>query len=129
MSVPRYWREIPSRYRLEAGKCNNCGKIFFPARLICNNCKGREFTTINLSPEGEIVTYTIIHVAPKDFSIQTPYAVGIIELKEKVRILAQIVDCNLDELEIGKKVKVVFRKIMEYGESGIKCYGYKCVPI
>ena len=33
----RYWREIPQRYRLEAGKCRSCGEVYFPPRLICAN--------------------------------------------------------------------------------------------
>jgi uncharacterized OB-fold protein len=64
MSSPRYWRGIPQRYRLEAGKCKKCGKIYFPPRLICDECKGREFEKVNLSKEGKILTYTIIRVAP-----------------------------------------------------------------
>ena len=49
MFAGRYWREIPQRYRLEAGKCKQCGKTFFPPRLICDQCKSREFDTIILS--------------------------------------------------------------------------------
>ena len=32
MPSPRYWREIPSRYRLEAGRCRGCGRVAYPAR-------------------------------------------------------------------------------------------------
>jgi uncharacterized OB-fold protein len=129
MSVPKYWREIPQRYRLEAAKCNKCGKISFPPRLVCPECKERKFITVKLPSEGKIVTFTIIHVGPKEFADETPYAVGIVELKNGVKITAQIVDCNLDKIAIDQKVKIEFRKIQEEGKSGIICYGYKCVPI
>jgi hypothetical protein len=123
----RYWREIPQRYRLEAGKCRKCGYVAFPPRLICPRCKTREFETIKLKDEGKIVSYTIIRVPPEQFSDQAPYAVGIIELDNAVKILAQIVDCDFDDIAIGKKVKIEFRKIRAEGEAGIICYGYKCV--
>ena len=127
MAEPRYWREIPRRYRLEAQKCTRCSKVFFPPRLICSACKSREFSDIALSDEGEIITYTIIHVPPTQFSKESPYAMGIVRLKDDVCITAQIADCNFEDLKIGGKVRVVFRKIREEGEEGIKCYGYKCV--
>jgi hypothetical protein len=129
MPSPRYWREIPQRYRLEAGKCKKCGKVYFPPRIICAECKSQEFETVNLQREGKILTYTIIRVAPSQFVDQTPYAMGIVELNDKVKILSQIADCDLDKLEIGQKVRIEFRKIYQEGEAGIICYGYKCVPV
>ncbi|MFQ6082296.1 MAG: Zn-ribbon domain-containing OB-fold protein [Candidatus Aminicenantia bacterium] len=125
----RYWREIPQRYRLEASRCKKCGYIVFPPRLICPRCKNREFETIKLKDEGKIVSYTIIRVAPEQFTDQVPYAIGIIELDNGVRITAQIVDCDFEDLAIGKRVKIEFRKIRTEGEAGIICYGYKCVLI
>ena len=127
MISPRYHREIPQRYRLEAAKCSGCGEISFPPRLICPKCKAKEFKSVKLNDEGKILTYTIIRVGSEKFSKETPYAVGIIELNDGVKITAQIADAEVDELKIGQKVKLVLRKIQEDGKSGILCYGYKAV--
>lgn len=127
MSVPKYWREIPQRYRLEAGKCKNCGYIAFPPRQICPECKGKDFEPTRLSDKGKIVSYTIIRVPPKNFSFQAPYPVAIIELDGGGRITAQIADASQDEVKIGERVKIVLRKIQEEGKEGIICYGYKAV--
>jgi len=126
MSSPKYWREIPQRYRLEASKCKVCGQVYFPPRLICANCKSREFETVRLQDRGKIVTFTVIRVAPHEFATQTPYVVGIVELNDGVRLTTQIVDCDPNEVEIGKPVQIVFRKIQDEGKTGIICYGYKC---
>ncbi|RKY82973.1 transcriptional regulator [candidate division KSB1 bacterium] len=127
MPSPRYTREIPQRYRLEAGKCKNCGFIAFPPRLVCPECHNKEFETIKLSEEGKILTYTIIYVPPANFKLESPYAIGIVEMDGGAKLTAQIVDCSFDEISIGQKVKMVFRKIQSEGDSGIICYGYKCV--
>ncbi|MDH7513401.1 MAG: Zn-ribbon domain-containing OB-fold protein [Clostridiales bacterium] len=124
----RYWREIPQRYRLEAGKCRNCGFVAFPPRAICPACKAREFETITLADAGKILTYTIIRVPPQPFVDQAPYAMGIVELDDGVRLTGQIVDCDFEELKIGRRVKIEFRKIFQEGESGVIYYGYKFVP-
>lgn len=127
MSVPKYWREIPQRYRLEAVKCKNCGYIAFPPRQICPECKGKDFENIRLSDKGKIVSYTIIRVPPKNFAFQAPYPVAIVELDGGGRITAQITDANPEEVEIGASVRIVLRKIQEEGKDGIICYGYKAV--
>ena len=129
MSTPsRYWREIPQRYRLEANKCEACDDVFFPPRLICPQCHSQDLVPAKLVEAGKVLSYTIIRVPPHQFSDQAPYAVGIVELDDGVKLTGQIVDCAFDEIKIGQRVKIEFRKIFEEGESGILCYGYKFVP-
>jgi uncharacterized OB-fold protein len=113
---------------MEAGKCKKCGKIFFPPRLVCDACKAREFETVVLPEEGEVVSHTVIRTPPSGFEDEAPYAIGIVKLGEGVQLLTQIVDCDFEEIKIGTKVRVEFRRIQEDGKSGVLCYGYKCVP-
>ena len=129
MISPRYHREVAQRYRLEAGKCKQCGHISFPPRLVCPKCKSKNFETVQLSREGKILTFTIIRVGPDKFSKETPYVVAIIELNDGVRLTAQVADCDIDKVAIGDKVKLVFRKIQDEGKSGLHCYGYKAVLV
>ena len=129
MPSPRYRREMPQRYRLEAGQCKKCGKVSFPPRLVCVKCGCQEFDKTKLSDTGKIITYTTIRVAPTDFAAQVPYNIAIVESDNGVRVTTQVVDCKPEDLEIGQKVKFVFRKVYEEGHTGIICYGYKAVPI
>lgn len=130
MITARYHREIPQRYRLEAGKCTKCGYVAFPPRLVCPKCNTKKFKPIVLKDEGKIITYTVIRVGPDKFSKETPYAIGIIELNDKLRLTAQIAGVvDFDKLKIGQKVKLVFRKIQDDGKAGIHMYGYKAVLI
>ena len=126
--VARHWRETPERYRLEAGKCKKCGSIQFPDRLICPDCGAKEFETIRLSGKGELATYTVIRVAPMEFTYLAPYAVGIVKLDEGIQVMGQISDCNPEELKIGDRVTTQFRRINEEGTTGMIMYGYKFVP-
>lgn len=125
----RYWREIPQRYRYEAATCVTCGKIHFPPRLVCSACRGTTFARTTLAPEGAVETFTIIRVPPAGFTAETPYAVGIVRLDDGVKVTAQIVDVDLDELQIGQRVRIEFRRVQKEGEAGILCYGYKFVPV
>ena len=98
MISPRYHREIPQRYRLEAGKCKSCGNVSFPPRLICPACGKNEFEIVRLKDEGILLTYTIIRVASDKFFGTTPFAVGIVELNDGVKVTTQIANINFDDL-------------------------------
>lgn len=54
-----------------------------------------------------------------------PYAVAVIELEEGAKLTSQLVDTDVDNIEIGDDVEMVFRKIREDGEDGVISYGYK----
>jgi len=127
MPSARYTREIPQRYRLEAGKCSACGKIYYPPRRVCP-CGGREFETVVLPDTGKVATYTVIRVGPSDFTDEVPYALAVVEVEGGVRLMAQLVDVPLENIETGLPVRLEFRKIYQEGEAGIICYGHKAVP-
>ena len=128
MSSPKYWREMPQRYRYEAVKCKKCGKVLFPSRLVCPACQAREFENVHINEAGKVETFTVIRVAPAPFIDQAPYTVAIVNLGDGVKILCQIADCEPEELRIGMDVRIEFRKLQQEGEGGILLYGYKCVP-
>ncbi|MCX6644801.1 MAG: Zn-ribbon domain-containing OB-fold protein, partial [bacterium] len=102
-------------------------RYFFPPRLVCP-CGNRELEAKKLPDEGKLLTFTIIHTPGAQFDDQKPFAIGIVELARGARITTQIVDTPFDEIEIGMKVKIQFRKIQSVGDSGILAYGYKVVP-
>lgn len=128
MPSPRYWREIPNRYRLEAARCKGCGKVSYPPRLVCPSCNGMAFESIRLSLRGTVVTSTVIHVAPTDFQMEAPYALAVVETPEGARMMVQIADCDPAEVVPGLEVALEFRRIRKEGQSGILCYGHKGVP-
>ncbi len=129
MPSPRYTREIPSRYRLEAGRCKACGKVIYPARPVCPSCRSADFEMVALSRKGTVITSTVIHVPPDDFLMEAPYAMAIVETPEGARLMTQIVDCEPASVLPGMKVALEFRLIRREGNSGILCYGHKGVPV
>ncbi len=127
MSVAKYWREIPQRFRYEAKKCSKCGSISFPPRLVCPECGSRSFEDYVMKDTGKILTFTTIEVGPPQFADQVPYTVGIVELDDGARITTQITDVDPSKIKIGDRVKLEFRKIQDDGKAGIIMYGYKAV--
>jgi len=127
MITARNWRETPQRYRLEAAKCTKCDTIAFPPRIICPECRNREFEKTTLASQGTIETFTVVRVGPSNFVDEVPYAVAVIKLDDGVQLTAQVVDADFDELKIGARVEAEFRKVSQEGAAGILFYGYKFV--
>lgn len=128
MFPSRIWREKGQRYRLEAGKCKKCGYIAFPPRLVCPECGAREFETEVLPDTGKLITFTVIRVAPSQFTDEAPYAIGIAELTNGVKLTAQVVDCDVEKIKVGMEVVIEFRRIQTDDTHGVLSYGYKFVP-
>jgi len=129
MPSPRYWREIPARFRLEAGRCTGCGTVSYPPRRVCPACRGQQFETVRLTPRGTVVTSTVIHVAPAEFQMEAPYAMALVETPEGARFMVQVADCDPDAVAPGMEVALEFRRIRREGKAGILCYGHKAVPV
>ncbi|MDQ1265374.1 MAG: uncharacterized protein QG635_524 [Bacteroidota bacterium] len=126
---PRYTREIPHRYRLEAQKFNKSGFVTLANRYVDPENGDREYENITLKGTGKILTYTVVHIAADAYARTTPFVVAIIETDEGARLTAQVVDCSIDEVKTGAPVELIFRKITEEGASGIINYGYKAVLV
>ncbi len=127
--LPRFWRKIKYRYNLIGTECENCGKKFYPPRNLCPECRRKsKIKEIELGEFGTILSYTVIHDASEHYKLQKPYIVGLVKLDSGAVVTSQIVG-NPDEIEIGMKVRAVFRKYGEDGEDGIIYYGTKFEPI
>ncbi len=127
-SPARAWREYPQRYRLEAARCDDCGKVLYPPRVICPECRGRSFTTVVLPRTGKVVTGTVVRVPPAGFAEQSPLPIALVELSNGVRLMVQIGDlADPTELVDGLEVRLEFRRISSDGEAGVIFYGHKAV--
>ncbi len=133
MSVARFWRETPRRYNLGGSKCTNCNTVYFPPRSVCPTCPVHRKTLekmvpFQLSGEGTVYSYTVVHDAAEGFEMQVPYVVALVKTVEGPMLTGQIVDLEPAEVQIGLRVRATFRKLREEGPAGVIHYGYKFAP-
>jgi uncharacterized OB-fold protein len=128
MFSARSWREYPQRYRLEASKFKKSGKTYFPPRDIDPETGDTQNELVRLPDTGRLLTYTVIRVAPSQWGDEGPYGLGIAELSDGTRVMAQITDCDVNQIKIGMELRVEFRRVQTEGHAGVISYGYKFVP-
>jgi uncharacterized OB-fold protein len=94
--------------KLMAGKCTNCGKIHLPPRTLCDKCYSQQFTWMEIAGKGKLLTYSIIHIAPQQFQQLAPYAVGIIQLENGLKLPSMITGVTQEQLHIGMPLTIDF---------------------
>ncbi len=128
MFSARNWREYPQRYRLEAVKFKKSGQTYFPPRQVDPTNGDTECEKVILPETGKVVTYTVIRVAPAQWSDLSPYAIAIAELTDGTRLMGQMTDVDVEKVKIGMEVRIEFRRVQTEGSHGVLSYGYKFVP-
>jgi len=108
-TIEQFYKNIGQK-RLMGGKCRKCGKIHLPPRPLCDKCFSTEFEWVELPKTGRLLTYTIIHVAPTYFQNMAPYAVGIVQLENGVKIPGMIKDVPHDKIKVGMSLKIEFEE-------------------
>jgi len=106
-TIEQFYKFIGER-KLMGVKCNKCGLIFVPPRLMCPKCLSRNLSWIQLSNKGRLLTYTVIYVAPEEFQSMVPYALGIIELENGVRLPGIIRNVKHEDLKVGMELEIDF---------------------
>lgn len=91
--------------RLVIKKCKDCGKLHHYPRAICPHCFSQNLEWVQAKGTGEIYTFSVTRRGGP-----VPYAIGYVTLDEGPKMMTNIVNCDLDAIKIGMKVKVCFVK-------------------
>lgn len=113
-SIEEFYRRCSDK-ALYLTRCNECRRVYGAPRTICPRCGSKNLTWIPSKGLGELVTWTIIHVAPPGFEGMTPYVMGIVELEEGGRILSIIEHVEPEKLRVGLKLKINYYEPRENG--------------
>ena len=63
-------------------KCRDCGKWTFPPVTACRECNSRNVQLKQISGNGKVLFYSTSILPPKKFQPYSPYAYGLVMLKE-----------------------------------------------
>lgn len=89
-------------------RCGRCKKVTAPPRSVCTHCASSDLSWTELPSRGRLVTYTVIHLPPAQFQAVAPYAIGIVELAEDVRLPGMIKNVKFENLKIGMELQTDF---------------------
>ncbi|MGW6400174.1 bifunctional MaoC family dehydratase N-terminal/OB-fold nucleic acid binding domain-containing protein [Streptomyces sp. NPDC055134] len=106
-----FWEGV-REHRLLIQCCEGCGTLRFPWLPGCGACASQDWGTVEASGEGTVFSYVVMHHPPFP-AFDPPYAVGLVELAEGVRIISNVVGVPYDKVRIGMPVRLEFLRVDE----------------
>ncbi|MFB7444099.1 bifunctional MaoC family dehydratase N-terminal/OB-fold nucleic acid binding domain-containing protein [Streptomyces mirabilis] len=106
-----FWEGV-GRHQLLIQRCGGCGTLRFPWLPGCGACGSPEWDTVEASGAGTVYSYVVMHHPPFP-AFDPPYAVGLIELAEGVRIVSNVIGVPYDKVRIGMPVRLRFERYDE----------------
>jgi uncharacterized protein len=95
------------RGELMVQRCEDCGAYVFIPDIACDQCLSSKLDWVQSSGKGQLYSYTVIH-RPQRPEFDAPYVGAIIELEEGWHMLSNLIGPDIDSLQIGAPVEVVF---------------------
>ena len=99
--------------------CDGCAQHVFPPRAHCPTCGCDGLSWSAVSGKGSVYSYTVAHRPPHPvFAEQCPLVIAMVTLDEGPRMMTNIVDCDVADLQVGMAVNVAFEAIDDSGSVG-----------
>lgn len=88
-------------------RCLSCSRQTFPPRPVCPHCWSPDVEWSDLGTRGTLYSWTRIHAAPAVFAGEAPYAVGIVDLEDGIRLACRLVEREEAPLRVGQPVEML----------------------
>ena len=97
-------------------RCKKCGAEYYPPQVDCSSCLSDDIAWFECPTEGKLASFTQIMVLPEHFALPepavpfgkaslTPSPVGLLEVKEGIRIMGWVPKTSPDDLTVGERMK------------------------
>jgi uncharacterized OB-fold protein len=96
-------------------KCQVCGRVYLPPRMICENCFEKTEEWVELPDTGTLVSFTLASVkVDRDgelHDLQEPRLIGMVKHEgADTCLVARLEEIDPQGVEVGMKVKAVLRE-------------------
>ena len=103
----RFFWEGLKQNKLLIQHCKSCGDLHHPPGPVCPKCHSFDWDTVEASGKGTVYSFVVMHY-PEVPPFDHPNPIGLVELEEGVRLIAQLVGIKPGDVQIGQKVQVEF---------------------
>lgn len=98
-------------HRLSAPRCRHDGTFTLPPTGFCPTCRRQDLEWVDLLGQAELYTFTVVRapVVP-ELAETLPYVIAVVKLDgaDDLKMITNIVECDVDDLRIGQRLQVVF---------------------
>jgi uncharacterized OB-fold protein len=102
-----FWFEGAQAHHLLIQRCVSCGTLRHPPLPACAACGSLEWDTVESSGRGTLYSYVVVHY-PQVPAFEYPLPIGLIELEEGTRVVANLDGMEREEIQIGMALEATF---------------------
>lgn len=102
-----FFFEGAKQHRLLIQQCSACRTLRHPPQPRCDRCGSYEWEGFEASGRGVVYSFVVNHY-PQVPAFDYPLPIGLIELEEGTRLVADIVECPIEDIYIGMPVEVTW---------------------
>jgi uncharacterized OB-fold protein len=102
-----FWFEGAKEHRLLIQRCTSCSTLRHPPLPACAACGSLEWDTVESSGRGTLYSFVVVHY-PQVPAFEYPLPIGLIELEEGTRVVANLSGMEHDDIEIGMALEADF---------------------
>ena len=100
-----FFFEGAKQHKLLIQQCSACQTLRHPPQPRCDHCGSYEWHPLEASGRGTVYSYVVNH-HPQVPAFDYPLPLGLIDLEEGTRLVAEIVDCAPEDIKVGMMVTV-----------------------
>lgn len=105
----RFFREMRDNKRIMGVRCSRCSAVLLPPRPYCGFCYAPVDEWVELSDEGSVLTYTVIHLPFMGQPTEPPYVYAFIGLDgADVQFPHLLGEVEPADIKVGMRVKAVW---------------------
>ena len=105
------------KHKFNVLKCKSCGHYNWTPYPACRSCMSTDQEWVEVSGNGKLYTFTVVHVGPKAFTQDGPYVWAFMKLDEGPRpmiVMGNLVGVPHDQIKIDMPVKIGYHDIPGY---------------
>jgi uncharacterized OB-fold protein len=102
-----FWFDGAKAGKLLIQRCASCGRLRHPPGPACPACRSYDWDTVEASGRGTVHSFVVNHY-PQVPAFDYPLPIGLVELEEGTRLVADLIGVAPGDIEIGMPVAAEF---------------------
>ncbi|HEX3794508.1 MAG TPA: bifunctional MaoC family dehydratase N-terminal/OB-fold nucleic acid binding domain-containing protein [Acidimicrobiales bacterium] len=102
-----FWFEGTHEHKLLIQHCTSCGTLRHPPLPACGTCQSLEWDAVEAKGRGVLYSFVVVHY-PQVPSFEYPLPIGLVELEEGTRVVANIGGIDPGDIAVGMALEAQF---------------------
>ena len=102
--------ELRDNKKMTGTRCRQCGRVFVPPRVYCEECYADDVDWVDVEPKGTLITFGDSYIGADGKTLDKPWILGVVRINgSEGGFLHYIGEAATKDLKIGMPMEAVFK--------------------